>query len=89
MPAKVREEWSAYRSFLSSLNNLSIPRKILNSIKGNEIESHSFADANEVTYNCCVCMRCINESGENTTSLLCVKSKEAPLKALSLPRLEL
>ena len=89
IPDTVQEEWLKYRSSLPMLNNLSIPRKILNKMMDNEIEIHGYADASEVAYGCCIYIRATDNNGIYRTNLLCAKSKVSPLKTLSLPRLEL
>ena len=53
------------------------------------IELHGFSDASEVAHGACIYILSIDVEGNITTRLLCSKSRVAPLKRLSLPRLEL
>ena len=53
------------------------------------MELHSFSDASEVAYGACIYIRSVDVMGNVITNLLCSKSRVAPLKKLSLPRLEL
>ncbi|CAK9800717.1 hypothetical protein ANTPLA_LOCUS7241 [Anthophora plagiata] len=80
-------QWSAYRQELSHLGELKIPRRALHSAK--RIELHGFADASEKAYGACVYLRSSIGSGKWETRILCSKSRVAPLKVISLPRLEL
>ncbi|XP_037894799.1 uncharacterized protein LOC119640680 [Glossina fuscipes] len=52
-------------------------------------EIHAFSDSSESAYGTCVYIRCINNDTKIRSNLLCAKSKVAPIKKCSLPRLEL
>ena len=51
-------------------------------------EVHGFADASQRAYGCCLYFRVLVE-GKYKSTLLIAKSKVAPIKVQSLPRLEL
>ncbi|GFS67956.1 DUF1758 domain-containing protein [Trichonephila clavipes] len=73
---------------LAKVNNFKIPRCIL--LRATiRIEIHGFSDASERAYAAVVYIKCFNESGQSQTRLLCSKSRVAPLKTLTIPRLEL
>ncbi|GFU44781.1 DUF1758 domain-containing protein [Trichonephila clavipes] len=82
------EEWMNFYQKLAKVNNFKIPRCILlpATIR---IEIHGFSDASERAYAAVVYIKCFNESGQSQTRLLCCKSRVAPLKTLTIPRLEL
>ncbi|GFX75907.1 integrase catalytic domain-containing protein [Trichonephila clavipes] len=88
LPPDAMEEWMNFYQKLWKVNNFKIPRCILlpATIR---IEIHGFADASERAYAAVVYIKCFNESGQSQTRLLCSKSRVAPLKTLTIPRLEL
>lgn len=50
---------------------------------------HGFADASIAAYGACLYLSAFNRDGSSATNLICSKSRVAPLKTISLPRLEL
>ncbi|XP_060846095.1 uncharacterized protein LOC132925744 [Rhopalosiphum padi] len=89
LPNEIQEQWITYRNSLCELNNLIIPRQITCKNDIVNIQIHGFADASINAYGCCLYLRCTNSDGVHTSKLICAKSKVAPLKVISLPRLEL
>ena len=53
------------------------------------IELHSFGDASPAAYGAAVYIKCVGEGGHASTHLAMSKSRVAPAKTVSLPRLEL
>ncbi|XP_070526464.1 uncharacterized protein [Cardiocondyla obscurior] len=89
VPPSILTRWQKIYSSLSQLNSLHVPRWIGVESDSASIELHGFADASSDAYAAVVYARVISSSGTVTTSLLVGKSKVAPLKLLSIPRLEL
>lgn len=88
VPRDVIQMWQQFSNALPLLNTLRIPRHVL----GNNpeyLELHIFTDASETAYGACVYVRTINTDSTVSCKLLCSKSKVAPLKPVSIPRLEL
>ena len=80
-------KWHQYQTELTAIHLLQIPRFVtqLNS----EIEIHGFSDASEKAYCAAVYIRSESSSGDIKVRLVAAKTKVAPIKLLSLPRLEL
>ncbi|XP_043263812.1 uncharacterized protein LOC122404025 [Colletes gigas] len=88
IPETLHTEWKVFESQLKNIRELSIPRRIICD-KHIELELHGFCDASEKAYEACIYMRSTNTSGHHFAYLVCSKSRVAPLKVQSLPRLEL
>jgi len=56
-------------------------------LDSSEIQLHGFCDASQAAYG--VYIRSVNEAGEINIQLLAARSRVAPLKIISLPRLKL
>jgi len=50
---------------------------------------HHFSDASEIGFRSLSCVRLVNDQGDVHCSFLCAKSRVAPWKTLTIPRLEL
>ncbi|XP_076664815.1 uncharacterized protein LOC143367133 [Andrena cerasifolii] len=88
LPIKLHTEWNTFITDLMHLNNLSFKRNVTQRMP-RSLELHGFCDASERAYGACVYVRSINETGQIKTDLLCAKSRVAPLKTITLARLEL
>ncbi|KAF0751198.1 Uncharacterized protein FWK35_00016915, partial [Aphis craccivora] len=88
VPIVIQKEWKSYVSSLNYLRELEIPR-YLGTETDYEVQIHGFADASLLAYGACLYIRCSSNKNVHVTKLICAKSKIAPLKIISLPRLEL
>ncbi|XP_076248023.1 uncharacterized protein LOC143187669 [Calliopsis andreniformis] len=88
LPQDLHTEWECFHHQLALLNQISIARYAISSAM-HGIEMHGFCDASEQAYRACIYLKSINTEGQCTVRLLCAKSRIAPLKAITLPRLEL
>ncbi|XP_018374003.1 PREDICTED: uncharacterized protein LOC108768168 [Trachymyrmex cornetzi] len=89
VPLTCYTKWKRYERELPILRNINVPRLAVSSEPHTRLEIHGFADASEQAFGACIYLRSTLASGEHITNLLCSKSRVAPLKSISLPRLEL
>ena len=73
------------------LDQISIPRCYKPSGYGSlaSVELHHFADASDVGYGCVIYLRFENSAGQIHSSFIFGKSQVAPLKQMTIPRMEL
>ncbi|XP_011169928.2 uncharacterized protein LOC105202933 [Solenopsis invicta] len=89
IPMHLYKSWCQIRSQLTLLNELRIPRLIISKKNESVIQLHGFCDASQKAYGACVYIRERDKQGNIKVTLICSKSRVAPMKILSLPRLEL
>jgi len=88
VPLYVHTMWCEFKSQLHLLSAVNFPRCIVlpNSI---DIQVHGFCDASEKAYGACIYLRSQDVEGNVQVTLVCSRSRVAPVKPLTLPRLEL
>ena len=86
---ETRDGFLAWRAHLPALRKLQIPRCVLAEGETKEIQLHVFCDASETGYAACIYTRVVDENGTSNVQLLFAKAKVAPVKQMSIPRLEL
>ena len=75
---------------LEHISSLRFPRCVIpEEFVDGLIELHHFCDASEVGYGACTYVRAINRLGQIHVSLLIRKNRLAPVKPVTIPRLEL
>ncbi|XP_049300301.1 uncharacterized protein LOC125773310 [Anopheles funestus] len=82
------QEWLQFRTSLKTVNHIRIPRCVVmpNHIA---VELHGFSDASKLAYGAALYVRCIFPDGTASLRLVCSKSKVAPVKQVTIPRMEL
>ncbi|GFY19294.1 uncharacterized protein TNCV_4126811 [Trichonephila clavipes] len=81
----IDKEWSDFVSTLPVIQNIHVPRLVIG--KG-RIIIHGLADASTAAYGAVLYAQSISEE-DVSTRLLCCKSRVAPVKPITIPRLEL
>ncbi|KAL0830470.1 hypothetical protein ABMA28_002635 [Loxostege sticticalis] len=87
-PDVIINVWKSFCDQLPAISELSIPRR-LTFDSAISYELHGFCDSSELAYGAVIYLRILCADGSIHTRLLCAKARVAPLKRLSLPRLEL
>ena len=84
-------KWANWKEQLSDLQNIKIPRclKPPNFMEAHRAELHYFSDASLDGYGTCCYLRLVNENNNVHVSLVMAKTRVAPLKSITIPRLEL
>ncbi|XP_063827477.1 uncharacterized protein LOC135076893 [Ostrinia nubilalis] len=89
LPLELREEWIAYRQELIHLQSIEIPRWLKTTTKNRkQIQLHGFADASTQAYAAVTYLRVV-EDDEVHVMMIASRTKVAPLKQISVPKLEL
>ncbi|XP_071578007.1 uncharacterized protein [Temnothorax nylanderi] len=87
LPSQLSSRWLIIRKELTSLSRISIPRWH-NTWSTSSVEFHGFSDASQLAMAAVVYITVRGSNGA-TISLVCSKTKVAPLKRLTIPRREL
>ena len=92
IPSALRDEWKSLIDSLKELGEIKIPRKMINQDPRDPleiIELHRFSDASFQNYGACIYIRSISLAGRVDVRLVAAKSRLAPMKPSTIPRLEL
>nr|XP_036227894.1 uncharacterized protein LOC118682658 [Bactrocera oleae] len=88
LPAELLNTWLIFRNSLQDISRLRIPRWLGIRV-GSLVHLHGFCDASSKAYAAVVYVQTIDNSGTSPTVLVSVKLKIAPIKDVTIPRLEL
>ncbi|XP_063985390.1 uncharacterized protein LOC135166760 [Diachasmimorpha longicaudata] len=89
LPEEYKERWRTFRGDLTNLDRVTVPRWIQLTSKTTNIQIHGFADASTVAMSAVVYLRTRSSNENPSTTLVCAKTKVAPIKRMTIPRLEL
>ena len=90
VPPHIHADWLQWRAELDLLSRKLIPRYYFSkSVDVASIQLHGFCDASEQAYAGVIYLRMTGSDGSVEVSLVCSKTKVAPIKRLTIPRLEL
>ena len=88
LPDSILQNWERYQHNLIHIKNINIPRCLFTSAVVSQ-QLHGFSDASEKAYAAVLYLRCYQSDGSISVRLVTAKTKVAPIKQLSIPRLEL
>ena len=91
VPEELRARWDRWRSELSLLEGMKIPRCYKPNDFGElkSVEIHHFSDASTDGYGQCSYLRLVDDKDHVHCSFLLGKARVTPLKPVTIPRLEL
>ncbi|KRZ41508.1 hypothetical protein T4C_2993 [Trichinella pseudospiralis] len=91
LPAEVELQWRVWKLELNELHCIAMPRAYFpfSPTEACRLELHGFGDASEAAYAAVVYLRAVKTPDDVRVSFVTAKSRVAPLKKLSTPRLEL
>lgn len=91
IPSETKAKWERWRTELLKLQRISIPRCYKPEGFGHvtKTELHNFSDASTLGYGQCSYLRLVDENGQVHCAFVMGKSRVAPLKPVTVPRLEL
>ncbi|XP_071580298.1 uncharacterized protein, partial [Temnothorax nylanderi] len=89
IPDDLLHQWINYVSDLPNISKIRIPRWTGMRQDKIDVELHGFADASTRAYAAVVFLRIVHSPSNIQVILLAAKTKVAPLKTVSVPRLEL
>jgi hypothetical protein len=91
LPSEQAQEWDEWVNDLPNMEKVLITRcvKPISFGKCVNIQLHHFADASQIAYGTASYIRMVNDKGDVHTQLIMAKSRLAPLRQMTIPRLEL
>ncbi|XP_037961012.1 uncharacterized protein LOC119690089 [Teleopsis dalmanni] len=89
VPSEVHTRWINFCDELRSLHHFQIDRHIFGHQITSSVQLHAFCDASEKAYGAAIYIRATLKDGRLINRLLCSKSRVAPIKKQTIPRLEL
>ncbi|GFV19558.1 integrase catalytic domain-containing protein [Trichonephila clavipes] len=88
LPSERAKEWHRFLEDFNSVTSICIGRCIVHP-QATKVELHGFVDASEKCYGIVIYCRSQSPDGATTVKLVTSKSRVAPVKSVTMPRLEL
>lgn len=87
LPSEIARKWTFYRADLKHFAKLNISRRY--TLNANSFDLIGLSDASEKAYSSVVYARSTSEGGDVEVHFVAAKTRVAPVKQISVPRLEL
>ena len=87
LPENLQEQWTRIAQDISSWEEFRLERWLHHSSDVKSVELVEFRDASEIAYDAVVYLRIVDREDNSFIQLVMAKSKVAPLKTISIPRL--
>ncbi|CAI6350178.1 unnamed protein product [Macrosiphum euphorbiae] len=87
IPQEAAEAWTRYHQELPELSSIRVPRRVTSN--NGKYELHGFSDSSEAAYAAVIYLRVVAPDNSAKCFMLMGKSKVAPSKRITIPRLEL
>ncbi|XP_062715630.1 uncharacterized protein LOC134291645 [Aedes albopictus] len=91
IPESLNAKWELWLQFLSMVQSVRIPRCFRTTVslgEGTNVQLHTFVDASEFAYAAVAYLR-FEQNGKVECAIVSAKARVAPLRFVSIPRLEL
>ncbi|XP_066152186.1 uncharacterized protein, partial [Euwallacea fornicatus] len=88
VPSDMKQCWQEFITQLACLNECQIDRHVMVS-NAVHVALYGFSDSSEKAYGACIYIKSVDNLGNHELRLLTGKSRVAPVKKLTVPRLEL
>lgn len=89
LPRALLQKWDGFKNNLKHIENIKIARWVNTHSANENIEIHGFCDASEKAYAAVVYLKVFMPNSVCKTEIIIAKTRVAPIKQISLPRLEL
>ena len=89
LQGELLNQWQSILSELESLKSISIPRCFFANSSPSDIQIHGFCDASSQAHAAVLYIRSVYSDGHNDVRIVASKTRVAPLKKFTIPRLEL
>jgi len=90
VPEEIKRKWSRWLTSIPELQHFKVQRCLKpGGFEDPKIQMHHFADASDSGYGTATYLRLTNGTGEVECNLILSKARVAPIKQVSIPRMEL